>query len=249
MEHLKNTSPTQILVCTDEATCNIDVYQTTKDSEDSNPSSLTNVDVENAEGHNNGGGKDVDNEKGNGYDESQPPLSSGPPQEDDSDSNAMRKSSRTKNFKKKKNETTHDTIIQIHSEHDLDQLLHSKSAFVLVEFVTTWCGACKSIQSLYEELAAAATPLPFNKEEDDDNDTTDEAERFLTCAQVTCDKNKQTKKLALKHRVTSYPVFLLFEFGKQIDRWDGADRGKLMNVFDKMDRTNGKKTKKNKKKK
>lgn len=233
MEQLNSTSPPQILDCTDETTCTtIDIHQTTKDSVDS--------------------GNDVDNEKGNEYDESQPPLSSGLPQKEDTDSNSMRKSSRTKkNNAKKKNET----ILQIHSEHDLDQLLlRSKSTFVLVEFVTTWCGACKSIQPLYEELAATtvSTPLlPNDNEEVDDYDDNDanDAERSFTCAQVICDKNKQTKKLALKYRVTSYPVFILFEFGgNQIDRWDGADRGKLMNVFDKLDRNNGKKTKKNKKK-
>jgi thiol-disulfide isomerase/thioredoxin len=112
-------------------------------------------------------------------------------------------------------------VPKIHSQQDLEQRLQSRRGGsdddvpLLVEFVTTWCGACKSIQPLYEELA------------------TTNADGGVQCSQVVCDKNKETKKLAAAYTVRSYPVFILFdEQGNQVDRWEGADPGKLEKAFD-----------------
>jgi thioredoxin-like negative regulator of GroEL len=95
-------------------------------------------------------------------------------------------------------------VPKIHSQQDLEQRLQSRAGSdgdvpLLVEFVTTWCGACKSIQPLYEELATTNAD-------------------GVQCSQVVCDKNKETKKLAAAYTVRSYPVFILFdEQGNQMD--------------------------------
>jgi thiol-disulfide isomerase/thioredoxin len=124
-----------------------------------------------------------------------------------------------KKKKQKKNAggSASSSFIQtIHSQQELSTLLESKDA-VIVEFMTTWCGACAGIAPLYEELAQSAA------EEQDDP---------LQAAQVICDKNKETKKLATTFSVGSYPVFVVFENGTESSRWNGADRGKLEKAFE-----------------
>ena len=137
-----------------------------------------------------------------------------------------------------KKQSSNGNLIQIHSEHDFDKLITSKSegSLILVEFVTTWCGACKSILPLYEELSTKAASTGA-ADDDDDEDVQ------IVCTQVICDKNKQTKKLATKYQIGSYPVFLVLEASnngnKQIDRWEGADQGKLIKVFERFDGDSG----------
>jgi len=94
----------------------------------------------------------------------------------------------------------------------METLVHSGEA-VIVEFITTWCGACKSIEPLLHDLSTLHA---------DD----------VQCAVVVCDKNKETKKLAAAFGVKSYPVFYVFdENGSEVQKWNGADRGKLEGAF------------------
>ena len=119
--------------------------------------------------------------------------------------------------KKKAATTTSQSAVRtLHSQPDLNALLSSSqegNATVIVEFITSWCGACKSIAPQWEDLALE------NPE--------------ITCAQVVCDKNKTTQKLAASHGVASYPVFLVWHQGQQVQKWNGADTGKLVKVFEK----------------
>ena len=143
-------------------------------------------------------------------------------------------SSNPRRNKKKKNgnHNSKSVISKVHSQQDLDRMLNSNNEdddeetpqLFLVEFVTTWCGACKSIQSLYEDLAVQNL------------DT-------VSCSQVVCDKNKETKKLADSYKVRSYPVFVVFDnnTGSEINRWEGADTGKLEKVFDYENNPRGRK--------
>jgi thiol-disulfide isomerase/thioredoxin len=56
--------------------------------------------------------------------------------------------------KENKNKKTSSYIKQLHTQHELDALLQDDGPeIVIVEFVTTWCGACKSIQPRCEQLA------------------------------------------------------------------------------------------------
>jgi thioredoxin-like negative regulator of GroEL len=135
---------------------------------------------------------------------------------------ADKKSATSAQQKKKKNnprpsssssgDSSH--IKSLHSQQELDVLVSQHSA-VLVEFKTTWCGACDTIQSLYDDLAATHS-------------------ESVKAAQVVCDKNRETKKLATAHRITSYPVFMWYEDGVLAGRWNGADRGRLEKAFEKL---------------
>lgn len=104
-------------------------------------------------------------------------------------------------------------IKKVHSQKELETLIASHEA-VVVEFMTTWCGACKGIEPLYEELSVNAPSVQS--------------------LQIICDKNKETKKIASSFGVGSYPVFHIFEDGRPTTQWKGADRGKLEKAFDRL---------------
>lgn len=133
--------------------------------------------------------------------------------------NLVSKNSKKKGETIKDKSTNSSSFIQnIYSQHELDALLQKQSdgigpEIIIVEFVTTWCGACKSIQPLFEKLASQQEPDQ------------------LMATQVVCDKNKQTKKYATSVNINSYPVFWVFRNGKEMTRWNGADVGKLEKVF------------------
>jgi len=121
------------------------------------------------------------------------------------------------NNNKTKSGSSCQLIQKLHSQQDLLTLLNSKED-VIVEFMTTWCSACAGIEPLFEELAQSAAE-----------------QNGPQAAQVVCDKNKETKKLAESFSVGSYPVFVVFENGNESSRWRGADRGKLEKAFDRGD--------------
>lgn len=106
------------------------------------------------------------------------------------------------------------SIVTLHGKQDFDAFASTNSA-VIIEFVTSWCGACKGIEEYYEESATSHIDVVHS-------------------ARVVCDKNKQTKKLAAEHKVNSYPVFIAFKDGVIVNRWDGADRGKLESTYERL---------------
>lgn len=107
------------------------------------------------------------------------------------------------------------SILTLHGQQNLDDLISSNSA-VVVEFMTSWCGACKGIEEYYEELSLS------------------QDEFGVKAARVVCDKNKNTKKLAATYNISSYPVFFSFKEGSVASRWEGADRGKLEGAFERL---------------
>jgi thiol-disulfide isomerase/thioredoxin len=124
---------------------------------------------------------------------------------------APTKSVRRKN---EKDSLAKSPIATLHGQQDLDAFVSTNNA-VVIEFMTSWCGACKGIEEYYKELSTSH-------------------QEFVRSARVLCDKNKQTKKLAAGHNVNSYPVFIVFKDGIVASRWDGADRGKLESAFERL---------------
>ena len=126
---------------------------------------------------------------------------------------------------KKKKDTTKSSsnITTLHSQQDIDAFL-SKNDAVVIEFMTDWCGACKSIEKYYDELA-------------EEFGSTD----GVRCARLNCEKNKQTKKVAASYNIKSYPVFAAFRDENLASRFDGADKGKLEAMFERLGGGGGKK--------
>lgn len=132
-----------------------------------------------------------------------------------------------KQLKPKKNAsaaTSHGAVRTLHSQADLNALLASNNdttPTVIVEFIATWCGACKSIAEQWQDLAA------------------EHKDGYIVCATVVCDKNKTTQKLSAEFGVKSYPVFIVWHQGQQVHKWNGADIGKLVKAFEKYGAAGG----------
>ena len=86
-------------------------------------------------------------------------------------------------------------ITNINSTNDFKKLINTKNSIV-IKFSAAWCGACKSIQPLYEEIAQE-----FSKQ--------------YTFAVVDIDK---TKDLGNEYKITGIPVFMFFKNGEETDQ-------------------------------
>jgi thioredoxin 1 len=76
----------------------------------------------------------------------------------------------------------------------------------LVDFWATWCGPCKTIAPIVEELA-------------------DELEGKLKVAKLDVDTNQQT---AMKFGIRSIPTLLVFKGGKVVEQIIGAAPKKVL---------------------
>lgn len=121
---------------------------------------------------------------------------------------------RVRSTKSKANITQSANIKSLHTQRELDEFV-TREQSAIVEYVASWCGACKAIQPLLDELAESHSSE-------------------VAVAQVSCDKNRETKRLASANGIRSYPVFFVYENGVNVSRWDGADRGKLEKAVERL---------------
>lgn len=84
-------------------------------------------------------------------------------------------------------------IIEINSKQQFDELIKNGDKKVLVDFKAEWCGPCKMLHPLIEELS--------NKRDD------------VVFVQIDVDHNKD---LAQEYNIMSIPSIKVFEKGKII---------------------------------
>ncbi len=91
-------------------------------------------------------------------------------------------------------------VLQITDENFQNVVVDSKSA-VLVDFYADWCGPCKTISPIVEEMAREF------------------AEQGLTVGKVDIDKAQQ---LAVQFGIQGVPTLLFFKDGQKVDQLVGA---------------------------
>ncbi|KAI9668245.1 MAG: hypothetical protein M1821_001065 [Bathelium mastoideum] len=93
-------------------------------------------------------------------------------------------------------------IVEIQSPTQFQQVL-SSSTIVVTDFWATWCGPCKAIAPLYEQLSSQLSRP--NK---------------ITFTKVDTDRQAQ---IAQSYNITAMPTFLVFKKGREVSRLLGAD--------------------------
>jgi len=93
-------------------------------------------------------------------------------------------------------------VVAIHTltEANFDEVVLKAQSAVLVDFWASWCGPCRMMSPVIDEIAA-------------------EYNGRVMVGKVNIDENQG---LASRYSVTSIPAFVLFNGGKLVDRTGGV---------------------------
>lgn len=102
--------------------------------------------------------------------------------------------------------------VQHVSDNDFDSSVLGSSTPVFVDFWAPWCGPCRIIGPVVEELAS-------------------QYDGKVAVTKINVDDNPQ---VAQRYQVTSIPTLMMFKDGKVVDRTMGAlPKGELQKFIDK----------------
>ncbi|GFZ32782.1 thioredoxin [Clostridium zeae] len=94
-------------------------------------------------------------------------------------------------------------------EKDFNEIVLENNQLVLVDFWATWCGPCKMIAPILEQLSEDMTDVTFVKVDVDNN-----------------------PGLADKYDISSIPTIILFKGGNQVDKITGfRPKNDLVNII------------------
>ena len=97
------------------------------------------------------------------------------------------------------------------ASHFKDQLKEAGDALVVVDFFATWCGPCKAIAPLLEEMAKGEHSMV----------------KFLKVDVDECEE------VAMDNEISAMPTFKFFKGGNVVDKLVGANPDKLKDIINK----------------
>ncbi|KAF2141808.1 uncharacterized protein K452DRAFT_287769 [Aplosporella prunicola CBS 121167] len=103
--------------------------------------------------------------------------------------------------------------VNIESPTQFSSLL-SSSRIVVVDFYADWCGPCKAIAPLYEQLSSQLS-----------------RPNIITFTKVNTDTQQQ---VAQSYNITAMPTFMIFKNSREVSRIRGADAAKLSEAVKKL---------------
>ncbi|RAL63100.1 hypothetical protein DID88_004184 [Monilinia fructigena] len=103
--------------------------------------------------------------------------------------------------------------VVVKSAAEFSNLLET-SKIVVTDFYADWCGPCKAIAPLYEQLSAKLSRP--NK---------------ITFTKVNVDTQKE---IASTYGITAMPTFIIFKEGKQVEKVQGANPTVLQDIVKKL---------------
>lgn len=103
--------------------------------------------------------------------------------------------------------------VKISSAAQFSSLLQS-SKIVVVDFYADWCGPCKAVAPIFEQLSATLS-----------------RENVVSFAKVDTENQKD---IAQAYTITSLPTFIVFRNGKVAEKVQGADPRKLQAIVTKL---------------
>jgi thioredoxin 1 len=98
-------------------------------------------------------------------------------------------------------------IAYVNNLSEFDQALEANH-YVLCNFTASWCGPCRGIAPILEEMAIGTPQVKFIK--------------------VDVDENEET---AHKHGIRAMPTFMLFKDGDKISESVGANPAAIKNML------------------
>lgn len=85
-------------------------------------------------------------------------------------------------------------MIRVLNNENFKSQIESSDKVVIVDFFATWCGPCKMLTPVFEELSNSMTDVDFVKIDID-----------------------QSLRIAQEYNVTSVPTMMIFKNGKPVD--------------------------------
>ena len=99
--------------------------------------------------------------------------------------------------------------LNLNSENFENEVLNSERP-VLVDFYADWCGPCKMMEPVIEEIA-------------------EELKDIAKVGKINVDENQD---LSMQYNVMSIPTLIIFKEGKEVERLVGVrDKSELLSYF------------------
>ncbi|OJA19142.1 hypothetical protein AZE42_02166 [Rhizopogon vesiculosus] len=100
------------------------------------------------------------------------------------------------------------SVLQANSKANLVEYTSDPNKITIIDFTATWCGPCKQIKPIFEQLAKEHTKLNFVKVDID-----------------------QASDVAAEFAIRSVPTFVFLKGEEEQARFSGADQNKLKSTI------------------